>query len=253
MRHGDLARPLRRACRAFGEESRPAGLQEDLHALHPILGHHDARAAGTDRADDAGGSDTLAHPHVDALGSDRVASTEQGSPGINLRREKLDPLIRELAAGTPGVELLLGHTVRELLREGERYPVCGRATPTDTRSICVPGWWSAPTVATRASRSCRGCARATCPTRASPTVATTKDPHTRARPPRRVDDGSQHGRRVSHRRRAHVLRGDAHQAAPARIPRRPAGGAREDGLGGSRRLRRSSPRASPSPCRARST
>jgi flavin-dependent dehydrogenase len=40
--------------------------------------------------------------------------------GINLRREKLDPLIRETAAGTPGVELLLGHTVRELLREGER-------------------------------------------------------------------------------------------------------------------------------------
>jgi menaquinone-9 beta-reductase len=40
--------------------------------------------------------------------------------GINLRREKLDPLIREMAAGTPGVELLLGHTVRELLREGER-------------------------------------------------------------------------------------------------------------------------------------
>jgi 2-polyprenyl-6-methoxyphenol hydroxylase-like FAD-dependent oxidoreductase len=43
--------------------------------------------------------------------------------GINLRREKLDPLIRELAGATPGVELLLGHTVQELLRDGER--VCG--------------------------------------------------------------------------------------------------------------------------------
>jgi flavin-dependent dehydrogenase len=42
------------------------------------------------------------------------------SPGINLRREKLDPLIRELAAETPGVELLLGHTVQELMHEGER-------------------------------------------------------------------------------------------------------------------------------------
>ncbi|MGA9874398.1 MAG: NAD(P)/FAD-dependent oxidoreductase [Solirubrobacteraceae bacterium] len=40
--------------------------------------------------------------------------------GINLRRERLDPLIRELARKTPGVELLLGHTVQELLHEGER-------------------------------------------------------------------------------------------------------------------------------------
>ncbi len=41
--------------------------------------------------------------------------------GVNLRREKLDPLIRELAAQTHGVELMLGHTVDELLREGERF------------------------------------------------------------------------------------------------------------------------------------
>jgi len=40
--------------------------------------------------------------------------------GVNLRREKLDPLIREMAAGTPGVELMLGCTVGELLRDGER-------------------------------------------------------------------------------------------------------------------------------------
>ncbi|HEY2056699.1 MAG TPA: NAD(P)/FAD-dependent oxidoreductase [Solirubrobacterales bacterium] len=37
---------------------------------------------------------------------------------INLRREKLDPLIREQAASTPGVEVLLGQTVRELRRSG---------------------------------------------------------------------------------------------------------------------------------------
>jgi 2-polyprenyl-6-methoxyphenol hydroxylase-like FAD-dependent oxidoreductase len=43
--------------------------------------------------------------------------------GINLRREILDPLIREAAASTPGVELILGHTVQELLRDGE--VVCG--------------------------------------------------------------------------------------------------------------------------------
>ncbi|HEY3971282.1 MAG TPA: NAD(P)/FAD-dependent oxidoreductase, partial [Solirubrobacteraceae bacterium] len=43
--------------------------------------------------------------------------------GINLRRERLDPLIREMAAETPGVELILGYTVGELLYDGER--VCG--------------------------------------------------------------------------------------------------------------------------------
>src|SRR5437588_11447287 len=41
--------------------------------------------------------------------------------GVNLRREVLDPLIREAAASTPGVELILGHTVHELLRDGEAF------------------------------------------------------------------------------------------------------------------------------------
>ncbi len=39
--------------------------------------------------------------------------------GINLRRERLDPLIRRTAAETPGVELMLGHAVQELVRDGE--------------------------------------------------------------------------------------------------------------------------------------
>jgi 2-polyprenyl-6-methoxyphenol hydroxylase-like FAD-dependent oxidoreductase len=39
--------------------------------------------------------------------------------GVNLRREVLDPLIRRTAARTPGVELVMGHTVDELLRDGE--------------------------------------------------------------------------------------------------------------------------------------
>ncbi len=38
--------------------------------------------------------------------------------GVNLRRERLDPLIRETAAATPGVELMLGHTVNELRYSG---------------------------------------------------------------------------------------------------------------------------------------
>jgi 2-polyprenyl-6-methoxyphenol hydroxylase-like FAD-dependent oxidoreductase len=43
--------------------------------------------------------------------------------GVNLRREKLDPMIRALAAETPGVDLMLGYTVQELVREGGT--VCG--------------------------------------------------------------------------------------------------------------------------------
>jgi menaquinone-9 beta-reductase len=43
--------------------------------------------------------------------------------GINLRRERLDPLIRHMASETSNVQLILGHTVQELLRDGER--ICG--------------------------------------------------------------------------------------------------------------------------------
>jgi menaquinone-9 beta-reductase len=37
-------------------------------------------------------------------------------PAWNIRRETFDPMLRELAAGTDGVELMLGHTVTALLR-----------------------------------------------------------------------------------------------------------------------------------------
>lgn len=37
---------------------------------------------------------------------------------LNLRREKLDPLLRGMAAETPGVELLLGRTAASLVHEG---------------------------------------------------------------------------------------------------------------------------------------
>lgn len=40
--------------------------------------------------------------------------------GVNIRREKLDPMIRELASHTPGVETILGHTVQELVKQGDR-------------------------------------------------------------------------------------------------------------------------------------
>jgi 2-polyprenyl-6-methoxyphenol hydroxylase-like FAD-dependent oxidoreductase len=41
-------------------------------------------------------------------------------PAWNIRRETFDPMLRELAAETDGVELMLGHTVHSLLRTGAR-------------------------------------------------------------------------------------------------------------------------------------
>jgi 2-polyprenyl-6-methoxyphenol hydroxylase-like FAD-dependent oxidoreductase len=47
-----------------------------------------------------------------------VAPPEEAAVGIDLRREQLDPLVREMAAATPGVEILLGRMVTELRRAG---------------------------------------------------------------------------------------------------------------------------------------
>ncbi|HEY8039452.1 MAG TPA: NAD(P)/FAD-dependent oxidoreductase [Polyangiaceae bacterium] len=40
--------------------------------------------------------------------------------GLNFRREKLDPMVRELAGKTEGVDLRMHHPVTELLRDGDR-------------------------------------------------------------------------------------------------------------------------------------
>jgi 2-polyprenyl-6-methoxyphenol hydroxylase-like FAD-dependent oxidoreductase len=47
------------------------------------------------------------------------APPETAALAINLRREKLDPMVREMAASTPGVELLVGRTVTELRHEDD--------------------------------------------------------------------------------------------------------------------------------------
>jgi 2-polyprenyl-6-methoxyphenol hydroxylase-like FAD-dependent oxidoreductase len=48
------------------------------------------------------------------------APPERAARGVNLRRSKLDPMVREHAAATPGVEVLLGQTVHEVRRDGDR-------------------------------------------------------------------------------------------------------------------------------------
>lgn len=47
------------------------------------------------------------------------APPERSVASVNLRRELLDPLVRETAAATPGVDLLLGQTAQELMRGGD--------------------------------------------------------------------------------------------------------------------------------------
>jgi 2-polyprenyl-6-methoxyphenol hydroxylase-like FAD-dependent oxidoreductase len=69
-----------------------------------------------------------------------IEPTARGSApsGVNLRREVLDPLIREAAASTPGVELMLGYTVEELLRDGDS--ICGaRARNTAGEQLRLRG------------------------------------------------------------------------------------------------------------------
>jgi len=46
------------------------------------------------------------------------APPERAARGVNLRRSKLDPMMREHAAATPGVDVLLGQAVTEVRRAG---------------------------------------------------------------------------------------------------------------------------------------
>jgi flavin-dependent dehydrogenase len=62
----------------------------------------------------------------------------QGRPayGYNIRREVLDPMMREMAARTPGVDLVLGETVEALLRADGRFAgVVTRGKGGGTRAI----------------------------------------------------------------------------------------------------------------------
>jgi 2-polyprenyl-6-methoxyphenol hydroxylase-like FAD-dependent oxidoreductase len=47
------------------------------------------------------------------------APTAEAREGVNLRRELLDPMVREAAVETPGVELMLGRSAERLVREGD--------------------------------------------------------------------------------------------------------------------------------------
>lgn len=49
------------------------------------------------------------------------APPERAARGIDLRREVLDPMVRAMAAETPGVEMMLGWSAERLLRDGGTF------------------------------------------------------------------------------------------------------------------------------------
>jgi menaquinone-9 beta-reductase len=57
--------------------------------------------------------------------------------GYDIRRQKLDPMLRELAVDTPGVELMLGQSVTALLRSNGR-PTGVRAVDRERRERDIP-------------------------------------------------------------------------------------------------------------------
>ncbi|MET7755228.1 NAD(P)/FAD-dependent oxidoreductase [Streptomyces sp. NPDC005389] len=66
----------------------------------------------------------------------KAAPEGPGLPyGYNIRRSVLDPLIRSRAADTPGVDLLLGHRVTELIGVGGRTVGVRASTPDGVREI----------------------------------------------------------------------------------------------------------------------
>ena len=49
-----------------------------------------------------------------------TARTSRLPAGVNIRREVLDPMLRKMATDTPGVDLMLGFTAKELVLAGDR-------------------------------------------------------------------------------------------------------------------------------------
>lgn len=68
--------------------------------------------------------------------TDERAAVGIPEPGYNIRRSVLDPMLRELAASTPGIDMLLGHKVTDLVTAGNR--VSGLRTRTlDGRTVTL--------------------------------------------------------------------------------------------------------------------
>ena len=173
-----------------------------------------------------GGRDPPALPCAGAVGVDRGAAGAGRARGQPAPATKLDPMAREMAASTPGVELLLGQTVTELRRAGGKVsgvvardrdgtevvfeaPLTIGADGRDSTiaklsGVKVKTYPHGPLRLRRLFRRRRAEGRA-----------------------RRLglDDGPRLGGGLPHRRGPHLLRRDADQGPTARVQGRPRGGA----------------------------
>src|ERR1700733_10852306 len=84
-------------------------------AAATLLGRAGARVAVLEKSPDPAAYKRICSHFIQASA---VAPPERAARGVNLRRSKLDPMAREMAAATPGVEVMLGQTVTELRRAG---------------------------------------------------------------------------------------------------------------------------------------
>jgi 2-polyprenyl-6-methoxyphenol hydroxylase-like FAD-dependent oxidoreductase len=116
--------------------------QRSIDAYKALCGHFILGGAGPtlqrlglwDRMVEAGAATSV--PAI-WTGTDWVRPGPDVPPAISLRRHRLDPMIRELAASTPGVELLMGHTVTGLVEHGRRIEGVV-ARPADGGEVTVP-------------------------------------------------------------------------------------------------------------------
>ena len=102
-RSSPTRRPSSAICSHFIQASAVPTL-ERLDLLEPI---------------DRGRRRALALPRLDPLGLDRSAAGARRGSRVNLRRELLDPMVREAAAATPGRRAAARPDRRRLLRDGE--------------------------------------------------------------------------------------------------------------------------------------
>ncbi|MET9607839.1 NAD(P)/FAD-dependent oxidoreductase [Streptomyces sp. NPDC006512] len=92
-------------------------------------------ATGLDKAlEEAGAIPNTAH-YWTRWGWIKPPHEADGAHGYSVRRQTLDPLLRRLAAGTEGVDLMLGHTVNELLVEDGRVVGAAGTTGDGTFSL----------------------------------------------------------------------------------------------------------------------
>ena len=112
------------------------------------------------------------HPEVWTPHSGLISFPTDAPHGYGVTRATLDPMLRELAAATPGVELLQGVAAAGLIGDQGRIAGVELVDRDGAGRRCGPAWWSVPTAVTPRSHGWRGCAAGCVPTTASSTSPT---------------------------------------------------------------------------------